>query len=91
MGNPELRDLEPIVSRALKRRPEDRYPSVADMAADLDAALSGELESPQPARRTTMAPSVWSCSPFDAPARSGHWGIAGRRSRVAHGAPFESP
>ena len=47
MGNPELRELEPIVQRALKRNPEERYPSVEAMAADIDAALSGELP-PQP-------------------------------------------
>ena len=47
MGNPELRDLEPLVKRALKRNPEDRYPSIADMSADLEAILSGEAP-PQP-------------------------------------------
>jgi serine/threonine-protein kinase len=46
MRSPELRDLEPVVGRALKRRPEERYASIADMAADLDAALSGELAAP---------------------------------------------
>jgi TolB-like protein len=42
MGTPELRDLDPIVGRALKRRPEERYASIAEMEADLDAVASSE-------------------------------------------------
>ena len=41
MGNPELSDLEPIVTRALKRNPDDRYDSVAQMSAELEASLTG--------------------------------------------------
>ena len=41
MGNPELRDLEPLVHRALKRNPEDRYASIADMLADLEGDTVG--------------------------------------------------
>jgi eukaryotic-like serine/threonine-protein kinase len=46
MRSPELYDLEAVVGRALKRRPEERYASIADMAADLDAALSGDFAPP---------------------------------------------
>jgi serine/threonine protein kinase len=53
MGNPELRDLDPIVGRALKRRPDDRYASIAEMGAELDAAMAGE--TPVPARQNATA------------------------------------
>ena len=41
MGKPELSDLEPIVTRALQRNPDDRYESVTQMSAELEAALTG--------------------------------------------------
>jgi serine/threonine-protein kinase len=41
MANPELSDLQPIVTRALSRNPDDRYDSVAEMSAELEAALAG--------------------------------------------------
>jgi serine/threonine protein kinase len=55
MGIAELRDLEPIVARAVKRRPEDRYGSIAEMEADLDAAVLGN--APTEAAASDNAPT----------------------------------
>lgn len=38
LGRPELRAFESIVKRALERRPDDRYASVRDLSAALQAA-----------------------------------------------------
>jgi serine/threonine protein kinase len=42
LDNPELRALEPIVVRALRRRPDDRYQRVEDMSAELQALVNHE-------------------------------------------------
>lgn len=44
LEEPALRDLDPVVERALQRRPDDRYASVSEMAAALEAAMNGERE-----------------------------------------------
>jgi len=58
MGTPELRDLDPIVGRALKRRPEERYTSIAEMEAALDALTSGEAPAISAAPEATGALGV---------------------------------
>ena len=51
---PQLRALDPIVTRALRRKPEERYASVEEMSAALKAALDPDRASappePQPQR-----------------------------------------
>jgi streptogramin lyase len=42
-------DLEPVIERALAKRPEDRYPSAGDLARAASAALEGDSVS-QPER-----------------------------------------
>jgi serine/threonine protein kinase len=41
LGRPELAALEPVLQRALQRRPEDRFQTVAEMSAALQGALEG--------------------------------------------------
>ena len=51
---PEIpHELEKIVMRALRRRPEDRHASAAELAGDLRKFVRGELRSPR--RRTLRA------------------------------------
>jgi eukaryotic-like serine/threonine-protein kinase len=61
-GRPELAPLEPIIRRALQRRPEDRYASADAMAADLrplvravNARLAASVPAP-PAARLVVLP-----------------------------------
>lgn len=60
LGRPELSGLEPIVRRALERRPADRYPSADAMAADLRPLMrlsSGQVPAPPPpAARVVVLP-----------------------------------
>jgi non-specific serine/threonine protein kinase len=53
LDDPDLRDLDPIVARALARRPEDRYATVEEMSAALREAIgSGEAPAaPPPPKR----------------------------------------
>lgn len=44
LGAAELKPLEPIVARALQRRPVDRYTSVQEMASALELALAPSPE-----------------------------------------------
>lgn len=54
LGRPELRAFESIVKRALERRPDDRYASVRDLSAALQAAH--ERDTPAaPAAATATA------------------------------------
>ena len=39
LGDPQLRALDPVVMRALRRKPDERYPTVEEMSAALKAAL----------------------------------------------------
>jgi serine/threonine protein kinase len=48
LGDPQLRALEPIVMRALRRKPEERYASVEEMSAELKAALDPDRASAPP-------------------------------------------
>ena len=53
LDDPDLRDLDPIVSRSLARRPEDRYASVEEMSTALHQVFeSGSPPAPaQPAQQ----------------------------------------
>ena len=57
LDDPDLRDLDPIVARALARRPEDRYASVEEMSTELHrviesgAAPAAAPQSTQPAQQ----------------------------------------
>jgi eukaryotic-like serine/threonine-protein kinase len=50
LGDPELRALDPVVVRALRRKPDDRYASVAEMGAALRAVLDSDRPAPEPER-----------------------------------------
>ena len=52
LGREARADLDAIVMRALRKAPEDRYPTVADLAADVRRFLDGE---PVQARRGSTA------------------------------------
>lgn len=58
LGDPQLRALDPIVMRALRRKPEERYASVEEMSAALKAALDPDRASappePQPQRNGSL-------------------------------------
>jgi non-specific serine/threonine protein kinase len=51
-GVAEAVHLEPVMQRALQRRPEDRYPSASSLAADLEAVRDGMSAASSPARET---------------------------------------
>ena len=62
-----------IVTRALAKRPEDRYPSAGDMASDLRVAMG------EPARLSTPVPVVppaWREGGSDSTSPGGVWGRA---------------
>jgi serine/threonine protein kinase len=61
LGDPALATLDPIVMRALQRRPQDRYDSVAQMSIDFKAAI-GDL-APAVARPDAASPPVAAVSP----------------------------
>jgi serine/threonine protein kinase len=46
LGKPELRALDPVVERALQRRPDDRFATIDEMAEALRQALHGESRPP---------------------------------------------
>jgi serine/threonine protein kinase len=46
LGTPELSALDPIVERALQRRPDDRFTTIDEMAEALRHALHGENPAP---------------------------------------------
>jgi serine/threonine protein kinase len=48
LGRPELAALEPVLQRALQRRPEDRFQTVAEMSAALQGALDGTAAPSSP-------------------------------------------
>jgi TolB-like protein len=58
LGDPQLQALDPIVMRALRRKPEERYASVEEMSAALKAALDPDRASaspePQPQRNGSL-------------------------------------
>lgn len=56
LGRAELRALEPVVGRALQRRPDDRYQSVDEMSSALQAALGDGSKSV--ARTEDHSPSL---------------------------------
>jgi serine/threonine protein kinase len=47
-GVAEAAQLEPVIQRALQRRPEDRYPSASSLAADLEALRRGTFAPASP-------------------------------------------
>jgi TolB-like protein len=49
LGRPELAALEPVVQRALQRRPDDRFQTVAEMSSALQGALEGTAAPLSPA------------------------------------------
>jgi len=50
LGRPELAALEPVLQRALQRRPDDRFQTVGEMSAALQAAFDGNpVTAPPPA------------------------------------------
>ena len=54
LGEPELQHLDPIVMRALQRRPEDRYATVDELLAEFrEAAGVAEPASPPPSPQVT--------------------------------------
>jgi serine/threonine protein kinase len=53
LNDPGLQSLDPVVMRALQRRPDDRFASIDEMAEALRAAL-GETAAPAP--KQTVAP-----------------------------------
>jgi serine/threonine-protein kinase len=58
LGRPELAALEPVLQRALQRRPEDRFQTVAEMSAALQGALEGTA-----APSSSAAPVVEAAKP----------------------------
>jgi serine/threonine protein kinase len=42
LGDPELRSLDPIVARALRRKPDERYTGIGEFAGALRAAFESE-------------------------------------------------
>lgn len=75
--------LQPLLDRALKRRPDDRHEDAVAFMSALEAAVSDgteaaprRTESPRPAR--TVAPTRVERAPEAAPADSAREGSAGR-------------
>jgi serine/threonine protein kinase len=67
LGNPELEALDPVVIRALQRRPQDRYESVDHMlrafqtaigAGASDTTTTAQATAQATTRATTQAPAV---------------------------------
>ena len=56
LGDPQLRALDPVVMRALRRKPEERYPTVEEMSAALKAALDPDRAPapPEPEREGSL-------------------------------------
>ena len=56
LGDPQLRALDPVVMRALRRKPEERYPTVDEMSAALKAALDPDSAPapPEPEREGSL-------------------------------------
>jgi eukaryotic-like serine/threonine-protein kinase len=50
--------VQPIVYRALSKKPEGRYPGAEEMLRDLEAALAEITSSPAPAEEPTLTRSV---------------------------------
>lgn len=48
LGDPALQAIDPIVTRALQRRPQDRYETVEQMLHDFRAVLAGHAPATQP-------------------------------------------
>jgi serine/threonine-protein kinase len=45
LDKPELKALDPVIARALQRRPDDRFASIDEMSEALSAALDGESDA----------------------------------------------
>jgi len=56
LGDPQLRAIDPVVMRALRRKPEERYPTVDEMSAALKAALDPDSAPapPEPEREGSL-------------------------------------
>ena len=52
LGRPELAALEPVLHRALQRRPDDRFQTVGEMSSALQAAVDGNAAPAPPAAAT---------------------------------------
>jgi len=50
LDDPDLRDLDPVVARALARRPEDRYASVVELSTELRQATESSATPAPPAQ-----------------------------------------
>lgn len=60
LGDPALEHLDPIVTRALQRRPQDRYASVDQMRREFEVAMTGGGRAPSPGGAAESAASATS-------------------------------
>ena len=68
LGKPELTALDPVITRALQRRPDDRFTTIDEMAEALRQAMRGESQAhgeSTPARRRSPIPFGRSFCRFD--------------------------
>ncbi|MHA3024576.1 serine/threonine-protein kinase [Mycobacterium sp. BMJ-28] len=89
---PELADLDPVLSRALAKSPEDRYRSCAEFASALRASIGGPVDltvpahvyrKPKPRRgRTRLAVGVLAVLAASGVAAAAY--LVGERERAGH-------
>lgn len=61
------RDLQAIALKALEKKPQDRYPSVAAMADDIQRYLNHQVISARPPSLTKKLAKFWRRNPLTAP------------------------
>jgi serine/threonine protein kinase len=67
LRDPALASLDPIISRALQRKPNDRYESVEQMSHDVQAVFAGNAPAAQPSTNGGGAVRKAAILPFRVP------------------------